>query len=862
MMMDKNSVSIGIKHFLDTLWLPGEVRELRSPKYNKYGHTLSGYFDSPEALIEAAFDYDSKANLYITLNPVNPTLMARAYNRVNERAEHTTADTDILRRCWFYLDIDPVRPSGISSSETEREAALATLNLVTDYLSIAGWPAPITAMSGNGYVALYRIDLSNNTEAAALLKSVLESLASRFNTSAVSVDPVVYNASRTIALIGTTKVKGDDLSDRPHRRSCLLWIPPKISVVRVEQLQTMVKLGTEKFASSGNSNIRIGENLRHILDTHGIEYKVQPPDAQGVTWYHVRRCPFHDDGPDFECGVGQRLLDGLFAGHCFHPEGAGKGWQDWKAVLGLRFSNPAVVPETPNVTAPEESPKFPITDTGNAELMVSLFGDRLRYDHKRSRWLIWNGNIWKPDTDGEVVRMATESARERYRRATTIQDLKVRERTASWAISSENKNRLEAAIILSQNILPVADSGENWDADPWLLGCNNGILDLKTGQRRQGKQTDRITMLIAADHDPGEDCPVWRKHIDQVMGGDLEKITYLQRVFGYALTGDTSEDCLFFFYGQTRTGKSVTLGTIQDLLGDYAKETASETFFIKKYPGSNDDIARLAGSRLVAAIEDEHQEKLAAGLVKHLTGRDKITGRFLYKERFEFRPTFKIFLAANDKPLIRGEDSGIWERLKCVPFEQFIAREQRVKNLRDQLQKEWPGILNWCIQGCLDWQREHNLNEPKAVTEATDLYRREMDKLADFIDARCNVVKGESVTIAAMYEAYVEWARDLEIEPLSKSTFGDKVKDRNFTKKRTGHKGEWRWVGIGLRPNADNADNADSVSVNSLREEFTREIDGKADSNDSMSANESKIGSLFVCGADNADKQDGYSVQT
>ncbi len=581
-------------------------------------------------------------------------------------------------------------------------------------------------------------------------------------------------------------------------------------------------------------------------------YALHQPDAQGVTWYHVRRCPFHDDGRDFECGVGQKLPDGPYAGKCSHPEGNGKGWRDWKTALSLQPSSPVVAMPTLIGTAPKETAKFPLTDTGNAELLVSLFGDRLRYDHKRSRWLIWNGNIWQSDTDGEVTRMATESARERYRRATTIQDLKERERMASWAISSENRSRLEAAIMLAQNILPVADSGENWDSDPWLLGCKNGILDLKTGQLRPGQQTDRITMVIATDYDQDADCPTWKRHIDLVMGGDQEKITYLQRVFGYALTGDTSEDCLFFFYGQTRTGKSVTLGTIQDLLGDYAKETASETFFIKKYPGSNDDIARLAGSRLVAAIEDEHQERLATGLVKHLTGRDKITGRFLYKERFEFKPTFKIFLAANDKPLIRGEDSGIWERLKCVPFEQFIAQEQRVKNLREQLQKEWAGILNWCIQGCLDWQREHDLHEPKAVTEATDLYRREMDKLADFIDARCNVGKGESVTIAAMYEAYTEWAKDQETEPLSKATFGDKVKDRNFTKKRTGHKGEWRWVGIGLRSNADNADNADSVSVNSPREDITRGIYGKADSDDSMSANEAKMSSPLDSNADNA----------
>ncbi len=197
-MTDKVSAAANIERFLNLLWLPGEVRELRAPQHNKYGQTASGYFDSPQALAKAAVAWDGKANLYVTLNPVNPALLARANNHIIQRVNHTTADTDIIHRHWFYLDIDPVRPSGISSTDEEREAALAALGSIADFLSSAGWPAPLTAMSGNGYVALYRIDLPNSIETETLIKAVLESLASRFNTPAVNIDPVVYNASRTI----------------------------------------------------------------------------------------------------------------------------------------------------------------------------------------------------------------------------------------------------------------------------------------------------------------------------------------------------------------------------------------------------------------------------------------------------------------------------------------------------------------------------------------------------------------------------------------------------------------------------------------------------------------------------------------
>ena len=329
--------------FLNRLWLPGEVRELRIPRHNVYGHTASGYFDSPEKLTVASKKWGTKANLYVSLNPVLPSLLARASNRIVERAQNTTSDQHVLRRTWLFLDIDPDRPSGISSTDAELSNAQTVADAVTAYLNSQLWPVPIVAMSGNGYYVLCRIDLPNSDDSNSLVKSVLNALASRFDSPDAHVDVSVANAARLVGLIGTTKVKGDKTPDRPHRVSQLVSVPEVVEVVAREQLEAIAQEADTPATANGypEANARgSGISLAEALDRHGIEFREQPPDDAGVTWYHVRQCPFHDDGRPFECGVGQKLPDGPFAGHCFHPEGQGKSWHDWKIALALTFGKP------------------------------------------------------------------------------------------------------------------------------------------------------------------------------------------------------------------------------------------------------------------------------------------------------------------------------------------------------------------------------------------------------------------------------------------------------------------------------------------------------------------------------------------
>ena len=227
------NVAVDIQNFVELLWAPGDVREVRIPKHNKYGHTASGYFDTPDAMAKAAAKWDGKANIYLTLNPVNRSLLARSNNRIADKAESTSADVDVTRRRWLFIDIDPDRSSGISSTDVEKLEARQVLDEVAQHLADKGWPQPIVAMSGNGWYLLYAIDLPNDPASLELVKRVLEALAARFSREATKIDTTVSNAARLVGLVGSLKVKGDSIAERPHRRSFLDFVPQELTTVHL-----------------------------------------------------------------------------------------------------------------------------------------------------------------------------------------------------------------------------------------------------------------------------------------------------------------------------------------------------------------------------------------------------------------------------------------------------------------------------------------------------------------------------------------------------------------------------------------------------------------------------------------------------
>ena len=786
-----------VQRFLNLIWLPGEVRELRIPQHNKYGWTASGYFDDLAALAKAAVDYDGKANLYLTLNPVNPALMARASNHVSERAQNTTADGDILQRRCFFLDIDPVRPSGISSTEAERGAALVTLESLTDFLSSAGWPAPVTAMSGNGYYALYRIDLPNTPEAAALIKAVLKSLATRFDTSAVHIDAAVDNASRLIALIGTMKCKGDSTPDRPHRRSELVSVPECLDIIQEEQLRVLVEQTPKASEPSMNvtgKRVGCGVSLQEALEQKGIEYRIQPSDANGITWYHVRRCPFHDDGKDFECGVGQKLPDGPYAGHCFHPEGINKGWVEWKEALALSVGSKEQNPALSNNGVDAED-SLRLTDTWNARRLVEDNHDEILWCEVLKQWFIYDGTRYKRDLTREIERRAEHTVKGLYHQAASIASSEDRHQMVKWAMSSESRQKLTNMVESAKRMVPAHPN--EFDRDVLLFNVLNGTVDLRTQQLRPHLRSDLLSKRASLKFDPSAICPQWIAFLARIFADNQAIIEFVQRLFGYCLTGQLTEQIVVILYGTGANGKSTLLSVLRSLAGDYAYHCRPEVFTAKRGDSQGFELVPLAGVRVVTATETSAGRRLDEALVKEMTGGEPVTCAPKYGDFFSFQPQFKPLLATNHKPEIRGTDEGIWRRVLLLPFTVTIPEKERDRDLARKLEGELPGILNWALAGVNDFFKT-GLRMPDEVRSATAEYRAEQDILANWIEEHCTLDSHASAEYAALYKDYVAWCETNKEEPINKSRFSSSLDERGCPAHR-GAKGKRLRLGIDLR---------------------------------------------------------------
>lgn len=445
-----------------------------------------------------------------------------------------------------------------------------------------------------------------------------------------------------------------------------------------------------------------------------------------------------------------------------------------------------------------------LTDLGNARRLVRQHGHELRYCPTWRRWLVWDDKRWVVDTTGEVMRRAKATVQAIYAEAAQLAEENERSAVAKWAMKSEACTRLRAMIELAQSEPEIPVMPEQLDVNPWLLNVQNGTLDLKTGTLRTQRREDLITKLAPVAYDPNAVCPIWLHFLDRIMNHNRALIGFLQRAFGYALTGDTTEQVLFFCYGAGANGKSTLLETFRGVLGrDYAQQTPTETLLVKARSGGiPNDLARLQGARLVSAVEADAGRTLAEALVKQITGGDTITARFLHQEFFEFRPAFKLFVAANDKPHIRGTDHAIWRRIHLIPFTVTIPPEEQDKTLLTKLKGEWAGILTWGIQGCLAWLAE-GLGVPAEVTAATQSYRAEMDVLGDFLDDCCHIQSTAQVTVKELYGAYTSWCACNGERPLAKRGFGLRLQERGFTPVRLGAAGTRAWCGLGLQIETD-----------------------------------------------------------
>ena len=441
---------------------------------------------------------------------------------------------------------------------------------------------------------------------------------------------------------------------------------------------------------------------------------------------------------------------------------------------------PAATPTSSDETTQKT---YTFDDMGNAQRFVDLFGSEVRYSYTEKKWMYYDSRKWCVDNTGVIESLADRSilAMKAEANVYALADqesggniLKAFEKHQKNSRSNKSKKSMLSETMHHIPILPA-----QLDRFKMALNTPSGVINLKNGDLKSHAAEHYFTKITSVDYSVNADCPRWIAFLKDIFNNDLNLIRYIQKAVGYSLTGSTAEQCAFFLFGTGRNGKSTFLDVIRQVFGDYATNIQPETIMIRPTSGSsiNSDIARLKGARLVTSVEPNEGVRINEGLLKQLTGDDVVTARKLYAEEFEFKPEFKLWMATNHKPIIRGTDTGIWRRIHMIPFTVQIPEDKVDRNLPHKLKAEMTAIFKWCVDGCLLYQQE-GLKMPKAIMDCVRDYRREMDIISAFIEDRCEVGAGLSVQSAQLHAAYMSWAEQGNEYCMSNTKFGIEIAKR------------------------------------------------------------------------------------
>lgn len=439
---------------------------------------------------------------------------------------------------------------------------------------------------------------------------------------------------------------------------------------------------------------------------------------------------------------------------------------------------------------------YTLDDSGNSEILKDLFGKNVMYNYTEKTWYYWNEMIWAAD-DGRFIATCVDlvvkeleenaegdSADEEFQKA-LIKHLKY-SRSQKGAEACEKSARHK-----------MACSSLKFDRNPMMFNTASGVVVLEKGVVIGHNAEMYFTRLSPQKVAATSDCPVWRRFLDEIFGGDEELIRFVQKAVGYSLTGSVEEQCLFFAYGSGCNGKSTFLNVLTEIFGTYALNIQPQTIMAQRYGfggAASPDIARLKGARLVTTAEPNEGERLNEGLIKQMTGGDEITARFLYGREFQFKPEFKLWIAANNKPAVRGADWGIWRRIKLIPFSVTIPPERIDRELPEKLRAEYPEILRWAVEGSMLWRKE-GLGSAQAVDRGTNEYRMETDTVAAFTEECCRSSPDARTKSSELYAAYKHWCEENGRCAKSLIKFSTEL-SKQYVKERD-RAGSW-FLGVGL----------------------------------------------------------------
>ena len=409
---------------------------------------------------------------------------------------------------------------------------------------------------------------------------------------------------------------------------------------------------------------------------------------------------------------------------------------------------------------------------------------KLRYMSAADKWLRWDGTRWAWCACGEEMAAAKKVAAKILEQSSKLfaSDPNRYKKLMAFATSLQNLKRLQAMIELakSEDGMAIGHMAE-LDSDPWLLGVRNGVVNLKDGGLLAPDPAMLITRQAAAEYHDDAQCPKWLEFLNQIFNGDQDTIGYIQRALGYTLTGTTTEEALFICFGHGANGKSVFSNVVGTIMGDYSRAAPASLLTVRRADdsGPRNDLAMLCGARLVSINETQSGDRLDEQIVKTLAGREMVSARFLHKEFFEFWPTAKPWLRTNHKPIITGEDDGIWRRLHLIPFARKFSEDERDPWLESKLLNERDGILAWMVRGCLEWKR-HKLKQSASVRRESATYRKESDLLGEFLDEVTKADQEAREEQSILFDAYRQWHDANGTRPGSKTTFTKKLAERGF----------------------------------------------------------------------------------
>ncbi len=516
-------------------------------------------------------------------------------------------------------------------------------------------------------------------------------------------------------------------------------------------------------------------------------------------WVGQRRVVVIGDGDPAGEQFASRMMEALLAlgvNTATLPMRSGTDIADWYAENPAAFAGNFIrfvttraksMDQTYAIATRRNVDRFPLTDLGNANyaaFIASCNNTPVRFCPQLG-WLIADRGVWLLDELDEVrsiVQAVAEEIKE-------IADANAGDKEwAGWAKYSQSATGISNTIREMKALRHVSTPLEAFDRHKDLLAVANGIINLRTGEFFEPDEGLMLTRRLNVSYDADAPAPLWEKFLSDIMSDDVEMVDYLQRLVGYGITGRTDEQCFAVLWGTGANGKTVFTATLSHVFNAITTNTPFSTFEVKSGSGGSipNDVAALRGARLVMAAEGEADKPMAEALLKRLTGRDPITARFLHKEYFTFYPNFLMMLATNNKPAFRGQDEGLWRRVKMVKFDRFFTPEERDHRIQDKLEAEAPGILAWAVRGSMKWF-EQGLDDPQKIKEATGDYRINSDPLVGFLpgmyikDVHSSFLKGSQ-----LFNDYLNWTSEENLNPreiVTRKKFFAMLEERGYPKR-------------------------------------------------------------------------------